>query len=210
MANKKTREENVRKDKERRFRIANDSLFPLETVAAAVSLLVVLAFFLSWAYVHNTDVGIEVKVSGFNTFIAAITGRYSSADGSVGDMAMPFYYYAKTYCERLGVCTVVALFAVSAQFIVSVINAALSLFRKKRFLNYPLAVLSVASAVIFILCFITALSMKNADILSVYCGGNVKCSIRSLAIIPATLSLSVTALCLIQTVKTEKIKKILR
>ena len=210
MANKKTREENIRKDKERRFEIANNALFPLETVTAAISLLIVLALFLNWAFVHNTDVGVEVKISGFNTFIAAITGRYSQAESYFGDMAMPFYYYAKTYCETLGVYTVIAVFVTLSQFIFSIVNLWLSFICKKRFFNYPIAVLSVFNAVMFILCFITALSMKNAEILSVYCGGNVKCSIRSLAVIPAILSFSVTALSVIQIVKAEKIKKILR
>lgn len=210
MANKKTREENIKKDKQRRFEIANKSLFPFEAVAAAISLLVVLAFFLNWAYVHNTDVGVEVKVSGFNTFIAALTGKYSSAERSVGDMATPFYYYAKTYCETLGVFTIVAFSVAVAQLILSAINLAIALICKKRFLNYPLAALSIVTAATLIVCFAVALSMKNAEILSVYCGGNVKCSIRSLAVIPAILSLSVAVLSVVQAVKAEKIKKILK
>ncbi|MBO4594280.1 MAG: hypothetical protein J5697_01090 [Clostridia bacterium] len=210
MANKKTREENIRKDKERRFMIANKALFPLETVAAAISILVVLAFFLNWAYVHNTDVGVEVKISGFNTLIAALTGKYSSAENFVGDMAMPFYYYAETYCETLGIYTVIAFFAAVAQLIFSAINLAFALIYKKRFLNYPLAALSVLTAVMITVCFIVALSMKNADILSVYCGGNVKCSIRSLAVIPAILALSSGVLSVVQAVRIRKIKKILK
>ena len=210
MANKRAREENVKRDKERRFELAKNAIYPLEIVACIIAVIVVLLFFLNWAYVNNTDVGVEVKVSGFNVFIAGITGDYSSPSSEVGDMAIPFYMYAKSYSESLGILTVVALFSAVATLVLCVINAVFALLKKNRILNYPLAATSLVTAVLLILCFTTALSMKDAQILSVYCGGNVKCSIRSLAVIPAVLSIAVTVLAVLQIVKSVKIKKILK
>lgn len=210
MANKRAREENVKRDKERRYELAKKEIYPLEIVACIIAVIVVLLFFLNWAYVNNTDVGVEVKVSGFNAFIAGITGDYSSPSSEVGDMAIPFYMYAKSYSESLGLLTVVALFSAAATLVLGVINAVFALLKKNRILNYPLAATSLVTAVLLILCFITALSMKDAQILSVYCGGNVKCSIGSLAVIPAVLSVAVTVLAVLQIVKSVKIKKILK
>ena len=200
MANKRAREENVKRDKERRYELAKNAIYPLEIVACVAAVIVVLLFFLNWAYVNNTDVGVEVKVSGFNAFIAGITGDYSSPSSAFGDMAIPFYMYAKSYSESLGLLTVIALFSAAATLVLSVVNAVFALLKKNRILNYPLAVLSLITAIVLILCFTTALSMKDAQILS----------IRSLAIIPAVLSVAVTVLSVLQIVKSIKIQKILK
>lgn len=124
-------------------------------------------------------------MSGFNTFFAALTGKYSSAEKIYGDMAVPFYYYAKSYCETLGFLTVAAV----SVMILTIILLIISVIKKTYRLNLIVCISFVAETVLLIVCFSVALSMNGSRILHGYCNDNPACSIRSYAIIPAVIAL---------------------
>ena len=183
MANKRNREIWAREEKQRKYnRVAKKFyVFPLSAfILTAVTLLL---FFVNWALVYNTDMaGAEVKISGFNVLFASLGGNYDSAKH--GDMAVPFYYYAKSYCESLGVLTAIAFFVLLANLVSNALAFSLKAYK----INAVSALLSVVEFGLLLACFIVALSMKNSEILSKYCSNNPACSIRSTAIVTALCS----------------------
>lgn len=207
MANKKYREERLKADKERRYKIECNKLKIYPKFCIALSIAIILCFFLKWTYVYNTDIkGSEVSISGFNTLFAALSGNYSGAEKIFGNMAVPFYYYAADYCRALGMLTITTFF-------VSVINSVCQSFTLKNTafnLNIVCLFLSIVQVGLFIACFTVALSMKNASILSVYCKKNPACSIKSLAIIPAFIATLSAAFSCIAVIKLINAKKILK
>ena len=108
MANKKEKEKRARENVALQYKKSAGKLLPFYGWAIAVSLVVVICYFLNWVYVYNSDYGVEVKASGFSFISAASADNYSSADKIYGDLAMPFYYYAKASCETLGAVTLTA------------------------------------------------------------------------------------------------------
>lgn len=155
-----------------------------------VCLITFLLFYVTFVEVYNTSYGVEVKVNGWGFFTAGLTGGYSLPDKVYGDLAMPFYYYAKTYCESIGTMMAIVFFINIALIVLDFVV----IFTRKHFLSFCSFVLGVVSAVLLLIVFITALSMKNSDILPVYCSGNPACSIKSRAIIPC-LGMIVYAVC---------------
>jgi len=208
MANKRVKEERARENEraKRQTLIVNArrKFQPFALSAAIVSLVIMLLFFVDWAAVYNTDIrGNEVKISGFNTVFAAISGGYTKADKIYGNMAAPFFYYAADWCKAIGVLTVAAFF-------VNILCLAASLTayftEYKRISALTLGCAAVLFALLLAIFFI-ALSMKDSRILPVYCGGNPKCSIRSAALLPAVVSAGCFALSLIGWIKYEKAMK---
>lgn len=202
MANKRLKEKNTRisqqKAKETRYNLICEEIRKFPLIGLAFTLISVLLFFVTWASVYNTDISEnEVQINGFNCLIAAFTGKYSTTNPAIGDMSIPFYYYAKSHCEILGILTLIA-------FIASVLNIVvqtLTYITKKHALNVISIFLSLAAFILLIACFATALSMKNAKILSVYCSGNPACFIRSLAFFPALAALGTLLISVIAAVK---------
>lgn len=212
MANKKRKDDlkqaYQRKAKEQQYETATKHLFIFPIIALAVSVLVLLLMFVTFADVYNTaeGVGVEVKVKGWSFVISALTGQYTSPDAIYGDMAMPFYYYAAQWCES------VAIFALLSVLVI-IINAVVQIFTvvsKYHVLNVVSAVLSLLSAVLLIVCYAQGLAMKNGEILSVYCSGNPLCSIRSFAIYPALFALAGCAVSAFAAVKYIQAAKLLK
>lgn len=193
MANKRTKAANELKEMERiretkaaLFRAASKKLTIFPIVALCCTAIIACLFVLDWANIYNTTIaGKEVSVSGFNCLWACLTGNYSSADAAYGDMAVPFYYYAKGYCENLGVLTLIA----AILLILSAISQIVASFTKKPIVNVVSLALNLLLAVVLIVCFIVALRMNDSQILPKYCSGNPACSIKSYVVIPAVFAL---------------------
>lgn len=206
MANKKNREINLKNEREKKFRAACLKLRNYPIICLAISVLILLLFLVNFAEVFNTDVGAEVKISGFNTFFAAITGQYTSEQAIFGNMAVPFNYYAESYVHTLGILTLMAMILTLANLAVQIVAVSI----KKSALNVAACAIGAVQTAVLIACFIIALSMKDAKILSVYCSGNPKCSIRSFAIIPAIFALIGAVVSGIATVKYFIARKLLK
>lgn len=188
MANKRLNEQRIRKEKELRFNkeCAKLTVFPIIALIGMVAIM--LLFLVDWANIYNTKiVGKEVSISGFNCLFSGLTGNYSSSDAIYGDMAIPFYYYAKSYCENLSILTLIS----AVIFLLLLVSQLVGIFTKKHILNIISAALGILLTIMLIACFVIALDMSNSKILSVYCGGNPACFIQSYAIIPAIVALIV-------------------
>ena len=198
MANKRTREESIRREQERIRQEKEQGAKKLYaglkyySIAALVGTMAILLLFLgNWVYIYNTDIGgSEVAISGFDCFFAGLTGNYTSTDKLYGDMAVPFYYYAASDCIDLSVITVVSM----ALLVLLLISQLVTVVSRKYVGHLISLFLGLLLAVMLIVCFIMALGMGDSKILSIYCSGNPACSIRSLAIVPALVALGVTLL----------------
>ena len=208
MANKKRQEENRQtsqnKIKNQKYEAATKSLPIFPIIALAVSVLVLVLFFVTFADVYNQGT-VEVKVSGWSFVIAGLTGNYTSPNKVYGDMAMPFYAFAKEWVETVSVVALIAMLVLVATIVMQVVT----LVTKSHMLNSVSAVLSVVAAVLLIICYAECLDMKNAKIISDYCRNPV-CVIRSVAIFPAIVSLLSGAVSAFATAKYMKAQKILK
>ena len=204
MANKKeeTRKANMRKAKERQFEAETSKLFIYPLIAAGLLVLMLLLFFVPWADIYNSDIGgAENGISGWNCFAAGISGNYTGTEGAIGDsMAVPFYYYAQSYCESIAPVTVAAFFIT----LLSLALQAVAIFMKKPAMNVISVLVNLVVAVLVLVCFCIGLSMSGSQILPVFCNANPACSIRSFAIIPALCAFGATALSVIASVKLYK------
>lgn len=207
MANKKNNQEKIRIEKEKRFKALCKNLVWFPVAAIGGFAVVLLLFFVNFAYVYNTKAGVgtEVAINGWACLAAMLTGNFTGTASIYGDMALPFYYYAADWCTLLAAFTLVT-------FILIIINIALqvvTLITKNHALNAAAIALDILIAVLLIVCFAVALSMKDAKILSTYCSNNPACSIQSLAIIPAIVSLGIAAVHIVCTVKYFSAKSLL-
>lgn len=185
MANKRTREENILKEKERKFNNGSKKL-TIFTIISLVATVVVLALFLvDWAQIYNTTIaGKEVSFTGLNCLFSALTGNFTSTEKIYGDMAIPFYYYAESNCQDLGLFT---LFA-GGSLVLLLACQVITLCTKKQVLNVISLVLSLMTTCALIISFVIAIQLNGSQILPIYCSGNPACSIRSYAIIPTILA----------------------
>lgn len=191
MANKREKEKRAIQNKQNAFEKQCKQLNVFYIVAICISAVMLLCYFFNWVYIYNTSagVGIEVRVSGWSFSVAALSGKFTSSNKVYGDLAVPFNYYARLYCEKLATVTLISL-------ITAILSLGANIFlliKPKHIFSAVPAVLSLASTILLFVCFGIALSMKNSDILPVYCSGNPACFIRSLAIIPAIVALLSTA-----------------
>lgn len=178
------------KEQARKYSAAMMKVKPFSRIAAVLSVVVLLLFFVQWGYVYNTSIpGTEVSFNGFSAAIARVTGNFTTMSTLYGDLAVPFYYYAQTYVESLSMYTLLALLAV----LVTLVLAVVATLKKLYTLNIAAACAGLISSVLLFVCHFTALAMKNGDILAIYCQGNPACSIRSAAIWPAIIMLLVVA-----------------
>ena len=171
------------------------------------SLLIVgvllLMMLVNFASVYNTNVGTEVKISGFNCVAAGLSGNYTSSDASYGDIAVPFNYYAASQTHTLCTVSIVVLFVIVAHIVVALFAV---ITNKQGVFNFLTIALGLAEGVLFIVCYAVARSMKDAEILSGYCNNNPACSIESTAILPALLAIFSLALPILAIIMTQKHK----
>ena len=213
MANNKRRNEiqqvYQRKAKEQQYEAVTKRIFKFPCIALAISVLVLLLLFVSFADVYNSaaGAGVEVKVSGWSFVIAAITRDYNSTAKVYGNLAVPFYYYAGEWCESVATFTLIAAIAIIFTVVVQIIAVAV---KKAHVLNGISAILGVVSAVMLIVSFAKGLGMKNGEILTTYCNNNPLCSIRSFAIFPALFCLAGSVVSTIAAVKYKNAAKLLK
>ena len=145
--------------------------------------LVGLALFLvPWAEIYNTDIpGVEVTTNGFSFLAAAVTGDYTSTEAIYKDLAVPFNYYAESWCYRMGLATLAAGIALLIGLLVQLVTV----LKKAYVLNFLAAVAGLLSGVSLLVVFFVGTTMKNSDILPIYCSGNPACSIHTYAFVPA-------------------------
>ncbi len=201
MANKKTRDERIKAEKEKKFNASRKKLVVFPIVGAVFSVIALILYSVKWAAVYNDGYGYEVQISGFNVLFAALSGKYTET--AFGNMAVPFYYYAKNYCVTLGVLTIISAVVV----VLTLASQIIAAITKKQLFNVTSLVGGCVSFALLLVCFSVALSMKNSDILPVYCSGNPACSIRSYAIIPAVFSLCAAGVALFEVINYEKLVK---
>lgn len=185
MANKKRKNEmqqaNQRKAQMKRYEAASKNFNIINICAIGMSVLILLLFFVNFADVYNTVAGSkELGASGWEFFVAGISGNYSSPTLAGGFLAVPFYSHAQEWTEVVGTLTVVAVFVVILNLIIQVVTV----LKKFHVLSIVSAVLSLATAVLLIVIMAKAIDMNNAKIISDYCN-NPACEVRSFAIFPA-------------------------
>ncbi|MBQ7712884.1 MAG: hypothetical protein IJT69_03600 [Clostridia bacterium] len=166
----------------------------LSCFSLVVVILLLLLLFTNWAAIHNSaDDSIEVKFTGFQSISAGLSGNYKSADeASFGNLST-FYYFVPSAVRTLCLLTVVTLFVLVVQGVVSLFAA---ITNKQGAFNVIAILLAAAEAGLFIACYAVARSM-NDPMVSGYCKGNPACSVQSTAILPALfaiLSLSLPVL----------------
>ena len=72
--------------------------------------LMFIFFFFGWCYVYNTSYGVEVNCSGWNFICMSFSWNFKSTNTVFGDIAVPFYYYAKYYVIVLEVMTTIIFY----------------------------------------------------------------------------------------------------
>lgn len=147
--------------------------------------LMLIFFFFGWCYIYNKDYGVEVGCNGWNFICMSFCWNFKSTEKVFGDMAVPFYYYAKYYVIVLEIMTMIIFYLT----IILLILACLNLNKVNRTITTVFMFVSIVYSVALLAAFITALTMNGSKILPKYCGGNPKCSVDSLIIFPFLLSL---------------------
>lgn len=143
-----------------------------------------LMFFFSFVYIWNTSFGTEAQVNGFNIVFCTL-GNASRKTGLLyGDMAVPFYYYAKIYMIVLGIMVTTGFFLGLIQLLLSILGIKI----KKPVIDKISLVVDILLVVVMLASFITALAVNGSRVLPIYCSNNPKCSIQSLAIFPFFVS----------------------
>lgn len=169
-------------------------VFAATAVLALVGLIVTLAT--DAVYVHNTsmteDGGREVAVGGAAFLKALFTGNFSSADAGYDDIAVPFYYYAKDWCQPVAILTLLTVVFSALTLALSAVAAVFAIWKKEYLFTCFTLLSSLFMTVFAIAAFAMALGMSGSQILPVYCQGNPACSIQSDAI--GTVIVSVLAL----------------
>lgn len=203
MAQKKEYElKKKQKEKEKAINELGFKLKPLNISLIAVAILILLSYIFSWATIYNTDYGYEVSISGFNVLYASLTNNFTGTESLLGSMAVPFFYYAETYCKSLASLTTIAFFLT----ILSIVIAIVITGTKKIKGHFIAVIVNVILVVLYICCFGKGLAMKDSKILPIYCSGNPACSIQSFAIIPAIISLGAVVVSVFALIKYFKTK----
>ena len=114
--------EKMQMKKERLYQAECKKLHPYTMAALVMLLLAFLMFFLHFADIYNTDIsGIEVAVNGFSFMFAGITRQFTSTSKIYGDLAVPFYYYAESYCNMLAPFALISYVGWAASMILQVV-----------------------------------------------------------------------------------------
>lgn len=208
MAKNKQRLEEIKKRENKKlYEKQAKALVFYPVVMLIAALITLLLYSANWAAIYNSDIGgNEVSITGFNCLAALITDGFTSTDKSVGDMAVPFYYYAKAECESLSLATLVSLVILA----LSVILICVTAVTKKHNLFAVGSAALITEAIALIVVYCIALGLKDGKILPVYCGGNPACSISSMALIPAFISLAGAVAGIMGAVKYGKLRKLIQ
>ena len=72
--------------------------------------LMLIFFFFGWCYVYNKDYGVEVGCNGWNFICMSFYWNFTSPNQIFGDMAVPFFHWAKYYVIVLEIITTVIFY----------------------------------------------------------------------------------------------------
>lgn len=147
--------------------------------------LMLIFFFFGWCYVYNKDYGVEVGCNGWNFICMSFSWDFKSPNAVFGDMAVPFYHFAKYYVIVLEIMTTIVFYLT----LILIALAALNLKKANRMITTIFMIISIVYSVVLLASFITALTMNESRILPGYCNNNPKCSVDSLIIFPFLLSI---------------------
>ena len=200
MANKKLRAERESKLKSEIYLDSLKKTGKYHRIALALIPALFLCYFFNWVYLYNTRIGMgtQAKVSGWSFIIAAITRTYTSTDAVYGDIAVPFFSYAKNYCEQLGTFTFISL-------IIAVLTAVcegIIVFGKKYKLSYVSCALQLLQVVCLFICSNIAKSMNGSAIISDFCSANPECSVKSAIFVSILVSLTGAFCSVVSLIKT--------
>ena len=176
---------NKTKNQIKKVMTEEEMISSLRVSTLVLTAILFLSFFFGFCYIFNTDYGVEVGVNGWNLICMSFCWNFKSSALVFGDIAVPFYVYAKYYTIILTISMTVVFYCTLAVFILSIIN----IKKQKYSFSKIVLVLTIFSTIFLLLCFIVALTMNNSRILPKYCSGNPACSIHSLAIFPFFISL---------------------
>ena len=150
-----------------------------------VGAILLLCYFFGFSYIWNTGYGAEAGVNGWNYIIACFSWTFKSANKVYGDIAVPFYYYAKYYTMVMAVATTVTLALLVLYIVLSVFN----IIKYRRKLAVIIMVVLYVLAVAYLTCIVVALTMNGSKILPKFCSSNPQCSIATLAFFPFFITL---------------------
>lgn len=204
--NNRYEEDKLRRENEKRVASVKTKTRVLSAFSLFVTVLLLLLLLTNWAAIHNSaDDSIEVRFTGFQSVSAGLSGNYKSADeGSFGNLAT-FYYFVPSAVRTLCLLTVVTLFVVVVQGIVSLFAV---ITNKQGMFNVIEILFAAAEAGLFVACYAVARSM-NDPMVAGYCSGNPACSVQSTAILPALFAILSLALPVLRCVLSKKAKKLL-
>lgn len=195
-------------DKQERKRRYNDlcaSLHIFFYILIGVCVVTLALYFTQFVFVDNSDIGREVGVSGWSFFLACLGGKFSSEAAIFGDIAVPFYYYAKTFTVLSSIFTVLSVIAILALVVLLIVI----LTKKQYWLSIFCLIASIIAFLSLVITLILCFSMSAADILTIYCDNNPACSIGSDAIYPLIVSLAGLVLAIIVQIRYTKAEHIL-
>ena len=181
-------------------------IFGATLLIAIITLIVTLCA--DVVYVHLDGYGKEVVVSGTAFLKALFSGNYSSAD--YDNLAMPFYYYAKAWCQPAAVFTLLTVIMTVLTILVAAGALVYSILKKDYTFSWFSLIATSLAFIVTVVTFAIALSMKNGTILSQYCGGNPKCTIESdliWCVILSLLTVAANIFAVIKFVRIEKVRK---
>ena len=147
--------------------------------------LMLIFFFFGWCYVYNTKYGVEVSCNGWNFICMSFCWDFKSPNKIFGDMAVPFFHFAKYYVIVLEIMTTIIFYLT----LIMIALACFNLKKPRRIITTIFMIVSIIYSVTLLAAFITALTMNGSKILSGYCSNNPACSVNSLIIFPFLLSI---------------------
>ena len=137
-----------------------------------------LFFFFGWSYIYNTEYGVEIGINGWNYICLGFSHAFKSTNTGLFGNVDSFYYYVKGLVVAETIITFIAFWLVVALSVIAGFNVR----KANRKLVLIAGIASVVLAIVFLGCFVVALSM-TPKMVSGYCGGNKKCSVHSLALL---------------------------
>ena len=152
--------------------------------------LMLVFFFFGWCYIYNKDYGVEVNCSGWNFICMSFSWNFKSPNQVFGDIAVPFFHYAKYYVIVLEIMTTVIFYLT----LILIALASFNLKKANRLITTVFMVISFIYSATLLAAFITALTMNGSRILPEYCSSNPACSVDSLIIFPFLLSVIILIL----------------
>lgn len=186
MANKREKEKRAAENAKKVYDGEIKKLYKFVYMGFGFIALALVLCFCNWIYVDNSNSGVEVSVSGYSFLCAFLSGNYNSTDVKIfGDIAIPFYYYAKDACSQIGFFTFLAILFCIVSAVFGGVFLITPSKKIKSAAEYGACGCSALSCAFFLVSFIVAVLVKNSDILPVFCSGNSACSIKSLAILSA-------------------------